>query len=123
MTKKEKELINEAIIVDNKELLKLSFESIYMINSGKLYNGFFGKNGYNNIILLGVTRDDNKIINITNSSHVDVFELDATNFEYGIKFEIPSETNCFHIYTLSKRYNFKIEDMLSTYKLKIERND
>lgn len=122
MTKKEKELIKDAIIVDNKELLKLSFDSIYMINSGKLYNGSWGKTGYNNIILLGVTKD-NKIIKITNDIDVDIFELNATNFEYGIKFEIPKETNCFHIYILSERYNFKIKNMCSTYYLKIERNE
>ena len=48
MNKKLKELIKKALPYKDEIL-----NGLLIVNSGKLYNGFWGKNGYNNIIVIG----------------------------------------------------------------------
>ena len=47
MTKKQKELIAEAIHYDGSPI-----DGIYILSEHKLYNGAWGKNGYNSMIIL-----------------------------------------------------------------------
>ena len=48
MTKKEKALIDTAIEYDGSPL-----DGLYIISAHKLYKGFWGENGYNEMIILG----------------------------------------------------------------------
>lgn len=111
MTKKEKQFIEAAIPIkdSNKTFV---FESLYIINSGKAYKGAWGENGYKNIIILGYNSVADRHYNITYNRQSDDLEI---NNPYGAKidFEIPANTNCFHIW-MSGDYLFQVDTMLSS---------
>ena len=68
MKKAVKELIAKAVPMKHD-----SFCEFYVIDSEKEYNGFYGKNGYNNIILIGRARgceDYELITDFSDAIHV-----------------------------------------------------
>ena len=83
MIKKVKELIQQAQPYTEQK----AFGCIYLIPSGKAYDGFWGKNGYDNIIILGYCRKDDKLYNISGDSQVDAIHL----FEVGADANIDIE--------------------------------
>lgn len=67
------------------------FKSLIIVSNGK-YDGFFGSNGYDNLLILGFDVDDKKYYKITDSADVfnifdipmrDTFSLDIPT-EYGV---------------------------------------
>ena len=62
------------IIANAKQYRREELYSLYVIDSGKKYNGFYGVTGYNNIIVIGVARkkeaDENEYYLLTNWSDV-----------------------------------------------------
>lgn len=84
MNKKIKELIESAPISREG-----TFNNFLIIPSGEKYNGVWGKNGYNNIILLGKKLTDAKWYNITESADSVMFSKIRN-----VNFDIPSDTNC-----------------------------
>lgn len=121
MTKKEKKLIERAIILeDEKEMFNLNYKSIYIINSGKLYDGFWGKNGYKSIIVLGLD-EEKRLINISRNYQCDAFEI-KTQYELGYpRFDIPKDDNCFRIFLLSSNFVFKLKHALSDITFEVVR--
>lgn len=113
MNSKEKKLIERAIILEDKnEMFNLNYKNIYIINSGKLYDGFWGKNGYKSIIVLALDTHD-RLINISRNYECDSFEI-KTQYEYGYpRFDIPKDDNCFRIFLLSNKCVFKLKHALS----------
>ncbi len=65
------------------------FSGFIIVPSGEEYDGFYGKNGYNNLILLGLEADSKKWCRITKSA-------DALSFigMHSLNFDIPTEYNC-----------------------------
>ena len=121
MTGKEKKLIERAIILeDEKEMFNLNYKSIYIINSGKLYDGFWGKNGYKSIIVLGLD-EEKRLINISRNYQCDAFDI-KTQYELGYpRFDIPKDDNCFRIFLLAKEYVFKLTHALSDISFEVVR--
>ena len=121
MTEKEKKLIERAIILeDEKEMFNLNYKSIYIINSGKLYDGFWGKNGYKSIIVLGLDEEE-RLINISRNYQCDVFDI-KTQYEFGYpRFDIPKDDNCFRIFLLERKYVFKLTHALSDISFEVVR--
>ena len=113
MNSKKKKLIERAIILeDEKEMFNLNYKSIYIINSGKLYDGFWRKNGYKSIIVLGLDEEE-RLINISRNYQCDAFDI-KTQYELGYpRFDIPKDDNCFRIFLLAKEYVFKLKHALS----------
>ena len=92
MTDSLKEIIESAKPYDGQELYKL-----YLIDSKEEYNGFYGPNGYNNIIVIGVSRkkkeDEDEYYFLTNwSDVVRVTDIKACNVE------IPKDLGCISLY-------------------------
>ena len=87
MTKKQKEFINKA----KKYTSDISLIGIHIIPTGKKYKDSLGINGYNSMILIGETCDDQYY-------YLNKDQIDILLFYYvkdlvrGI--DIPSETNC-----------------------------
>lgn len=113
MTSKEKNLIERAIILeDENEMFNLKYRNIYIINTGKLYDGFWGKNGYNSIIVLALDMD-NRLINISRNYQCDAFDI-KSQYEYANpRFDIPNDENCFRIFLLTNKHHFKLTHALS----------
>lgn len=68
MTTKQKCFILQASRQRTNEL----YRHLFIADTGTLYNGFFGKNGYNNMVIIGQTEDGNLEL-ITD--HSDAFDL------------------------------------------------
>lgn len=121
MTGKEKKLIERAIILeDEKEMFNLNYRCIYIINSGKLYDGFWGKNGYKSIIVLGLD-EEKRLINISRNYQCDAFDI-KTQYELVYpRFDIPKDDNCFRIFLLSSNFVFKLKHALSDISFEVVR--
>lgn len=69
-----------------------------IIPSGKKYQGFWGKNGYNKIIILGRSYAENKVFRIDTAYEHDVIDFyrlkDATHGQI----DIPQEYNCIRLH-------------------------
>lgn len=92
MTDALKTLIEEAPIKRSGK-----FRRFLIIPTGEQYDGFWGKNGYNNIILLGqeLDQDENdKYYNITDSADVVTLAMIKS-----IHFDVPTEYNCIRFWT------------------------
>lgn len=122
MTNKEKNLIEKAVILeDENEMFNLNYKYIYIINSGKLYDGFWGKNDYKSIIVLALDIND-RLINISRNYQCDTFEI-KTQYEFGYpRFDIPKDENCFRIFLQSKNYVFKLQNALSDISFEVINN-
>lgn len=92
MTKYLKEIINNSVPYE----LGKPLHSIYIISTGKLYQGFWGKNGYNGIIIIGSSGKDNRFYHVNGEYEVDVIRL-GENVEID-GMEIPHNVNCIHIW-------------------------
>ena len=102
MNKKQKIFIEKAIILNEDELYKKKFQVLHIINSGKNYTGFWGKNGYRNIIIIGEDREG-ILYNITHYGQVDVITfLDEIK---NLKMDISSKTDSLRLWNY---YEFKI---------------
>lgn len=115
MTKKQKEFIESAKplpkIYDN-----MKFSGVYIIDSGKQYNGFWGKNGFKNLIILGRNEEDEELY-ILSDKHCDIMEIE--NIYKGVfMYDIPKESDCIRM-CFSGPYYFTVETKLSTLKLKV----
>lgn len=91
MTNKEKKLLAQAKPYQS----NLEFRAIYIINSKKDYDGFFGKNGYRNIIVIGQTFD-NELYRV-GEEHQDVLTINNP-YDYRLSFEISKEDDCLHMW-------------------------
>lgn len=84
MKKALKELIENAI-----EKRTGDFYAFLMIPNGR-YDGFWGKNGYDNILLLGQSKDDHKWYKI--ADHIDAvhfFYPPSLNWEINSRYGVP----------------------------------
>lgn len=64
------------------------FHNFLIVPTGSKYDGFWGENGYNEIVLLGMAEDRN-YYNITDSADSVMFSMIKH-----VNFDIPSEYNC-----------------------------
>lgn len=96
MNKRLKGLIERAEVY-NQELL----DDLFIIPSGKVYNGFWGKNGYNKIILIGRNLKEAKAYRIDTDIQHDIIHFSYIK-EFGIKIDIPTEYNCVRLFCSSK---------------------
>ena len=88
MRKKVKEFVAKAVPRIHDE-----FHNLYVINSGRKYDGFFGKNGYNDIILIGKRNECEEYELITDWS-------DAVHvFHGGFNMDIASDNGIVHLWT------------------------
>lgn len=102
ITKEMESIIREAIWVDQltqEELSKVFIQSVYIINTEQAYNGFWGANGYNNIMLVGYSSDDKYYV--LSDKQCDVVHLWKTNSPY-ISIDIPEDFNCIRIFGFSQ---------------------
>lgn len=76
-------------LIENTEFKRKGKFSNFIIVSNGVYDGFWGKNGYNNILLLGFDAEDKKYYKITDSA--DVFSIFDFKEIYSFSLEIPSE--------------------------------
>lgn len=89
MTKKQKELIAEAIHYDGSPI-----DGIYILSEHKLYNGAWGKNGYNSMIILAYSIENEKIYHFDLNYQRDVFScLKKVRFSI----DIPHEYDCLRL--------------------------
>lgn len=98
MNKKLKNLIDNAIqFVPNEMENKLEFDFIYLINTGKLYTGFWNKNGYNNMICIGCVAGKNKSDDVyyrINNSQYDVIQFNVNS----VMIDVPHDLNCIRLF-------------------------
>ena len=90
------------------------FDCLYIIPSGKLYNGFWGKNGYNKIYLVcqvHIEGQGDKYYLIGNEYEIDVVELPNT------RFDIPEKLNCIRCFADK---HFVINEILSALTVEVE---
>ena len=111
MNKKQKELIAQC----KPYPLGTPFDCLYIIPSGKLYNGFWGKNGYNKIYLVcqvQIKDKDDEYYLIGDKYEIDVVSLP------NIEFDIPKELNCVRCFVGSGK-RFVINTILSSLDVEI----
>lgn len=101
MRKKLKEIIESA-----PQTKSGTFDEFLIVPSGEQYDGFWGRNGFNNIILLAKRREEATFNILTNYS--DVFVL--LNI-HSVNIDIPTELNCVRVF-LDKP--IKIHDVTSS---------
>lgn len=107
MKKNIKELIEKALPYK----LGSPLSSIDIISTDKLYNGFWGKNGYNGIIILGYYKD--KCYFVNKDYECDVVELRYLGkIAQSLALEISHERNVVHIWFSNYLICFK--ELLST---------
>lgn len=102
ITKEMENIIREAIWVDQltrTELSKIFIQSIYIINTEQAYDGFWGANGYNNIMLVGYGSDDKYYV--LSDKQCDVVRLWKTNSP-SISIDIPEDFNCIRLFGFSQ---------------------
>lgn len=94
MTNKQKTLIESAKPYKD----KIAFRSIYIINSGKNYNDFLGKNSYRQIIVIGETSQGERY-------KIDYNEYDALNInnttKISLMFDIYKDKDCLSMWVYS----------------------
>lgn len=89
MKKALKELLEKAEQYNGQPL-----NDLLIIPNGEKYTGFWGKNGYNKIILLGRNHKEDKIYRIDTPNQHDVIDFyRLKNAAHG-QIDIPSEYNC-----------------------------
>ena len=96
MRKIEKEFVASA-----KPLKSKVFNELWIINSGRAYNGFFGKNGFNNIIVIGRYLGKGHSLDkelITNHSD----SVDFTFPQVSFHTDIDNATGIVHLWTDGK---------------------
>ena len=84
-------------LIDNAEPFQEGeYNEFLFIPSGEEYNGFWGKNGYDNIIVLGKFGTESlwKRIDI---GQTDNFNISALNYCGGLRFDIPHDLGCIRL--------------------------
>ena len=76
-------------LVENAPVRKSGLFSRFMFASNGIYDGFWGKNGYDNIVVLGQAVDDKVWYKI--ACEVDVFNISFKESFTSISIDIPSE--------------------------------
>lgn len=95
MNKKQKELIEFALPYEFGKPLK----SIYIIPTGRQYNGFWGKNGYNDIKVVGLGWEDNNYYIINPNTDCDVISFfDLGESARFIQIDVPKRLNCIRLW-------------------------
>ena len=110
MTKACKELIEKAKHYNGEELT-----SIYIINSGRLYSGFWGKNGFNKIIVIGCrsTEDGKEYYNVSNDYEVDVVRIQELAEHDQCNIDISNKLGCIHIwFNKTMKLNTLLSDLV-----------
>lgn len=92
MNKACKELIENAQTYNCQEI-----KTLYIINSGRLYNGLWGKNGYNNIIVLGEAKDKNFYI-LSSKHQTDVVNVQSLFENETCSIDISGKYNCVRVW-------------------------
>ena len=109
MKKALKELIAKAKPYD--ESIK-DFEAFYLVDSGKKYNGFWGKSKYyNQYIVIGIVVKPNNEIeyyNLNSDYQSDIVKLvnSSTNPLHSVEFDIDNELGCIRMYS---DFGFRID--------------
>lgn len=96
MKAKLKELIDKA-----EPFAEGDYDMFLLIPSGRMYDGFWGKNGYDSIIILGKLREVETWTRI-DSGASDVFTMQLREYNGHVNFDIPHDLGCFCI-GLSKK--------------------
>lgn len=78
------------------------FDDVLIISAGKQYNGFWGKNDYNNIILVARNRKTHE--NYILKHDIDVVSLYKTPYVLGM--DIPKELNCVRMFSWGAQMTF-----------------
>lgn len=102
MKKAVKEFIEKAVPLKSK-----AFQELFIIDSEKIYDGFWGKNGYNKIILIGRPPKGEEYELITDYSDAIVFSQPCS----GCTIDIPRSTGIVRLWWDKP---IKIESLLST---------
>ncbi len=91
LRKKEQELVNQAIEYNGSAL-----DGIYIISKHKLYDGFWGKNGFNDMIVLGYRwiNSEQEIYHFDIECPRDVIQC-FKNIQFSI--DIPNEYDCIRL--------------------------
>lgn len=89
MKKALKELIENAPRRDCGEYI-----SFLVIPTNKAYNGFWGRNGYNDIIVLGYDKKEDMWYRLDSDGESDVFDIMQI---YAVNIDVPSEYGCIRI--------------------------
>lgn len=90
MTEKLKDIIKNAKAKDKGE-----FQEFLIIPTDEIYDGFWGKNGFNEMIVLAGDLRENKWFKISCGS--DAFRLQSLMYN-GIGFDVPSDLGCIRIF-------------------------
>lgn len=123
MTDNQKKFIEEAKIVDKKEKFSYKYRDLYIIDSGKQYDGFWGKNGFNYIIIIGRT-ENNEYINITEDYQCDIYEIHNSLSNCGIRADVPCDLKgCIHHFLLSRECYFKLITQMSEVQFRVEKEN
>lgn len=80
MTKKQKDFIAKA-----KPRTSTKFKCLYIADKGTLYGGFWGKNGYNNMVIIGQNADDEYELIADYSDVVWIREIGDVNIDIANK--------------------------------------
>lgn len=93
MKKALKEIIESSVLYE----LNTPLDFIYIINTNKLYRGFWGKNGYNNIIFIGYSRKTQQYYHF---DFKEEYQRDVLNCLVPTKFniDIPHDLNCIKMF-------------------------
>ena len=86
MTKKEKELIAKSVKYDGSPV-----DGLYIISKHRLYRGFWGKNGYNAMIILAYSYATDKIYHFDLDYEKDVIWCFA-KIDFSI--DVPANKDC-----------------------------
>ena len=89
MNKAQKELIEKAIKYNGEPI-----DSLYIISEDRLYNGFWGKNGYNGMIIIAYSKSTKEYYK-WDSYPRDVIDC-CKELQFGI--DIPNDTNCVRLF-------------------------
>lgn len=88
MTEKLKEIIEKAEVKESG-----IFNEFLIVPTGEKYDGFWGVNGFDKMILLAKKRDESEWCILTTYS--DSFHLIYT---HSVNFDIPSDLNCLRVF-------------------------
>ena len=88
MTEKLKEIINNAIPKSSG-----TFNEFLIVTTGAKYDGFWGENGFDKMVLLAKKRGEKDYCILTDYS--DSFHLIDI---YSVNFDIPSDLNCVRVF-------------------------
>lgn len=84
MNQKTKDFIDKALPLPKDMCKNTPFNPIWLIDSGKLYNGSYGKNGFNDIIVIGQSKDG-KLYKITEHSDIIGFMRVRTSIDVDVE--------------------------------------